>query len=252
MTEEKRSQSIRQIEAGIRALASECRLLDERRHILLPLLKDAAIQQALRAKLDSTPGAYAWNRLVPLLGLDLLRDHARLFLDTNAKTGSLMSLWRKFSADPEVKRHFRDAYGRMLDGLYVGGVGNLPADLSAKVMSDFKEKDRNRNFADFDSRLLRLEADMATLAQDAVVGKVREFRNRYVAHMDVRELNGEFRLYDPAILGLTYDALFDFGGRCFAAVGVLMQLLTGENWELEVSANTHTERGRALWVTLSQ
>jgi hypothetical protein len=43
----------------------------------------------LKKKLDKTLGAGAWNHLAPLLGQDLLRDQARLFLDDDKRSGSL-------------------------------------------------------------------------------------------------------------------------------------------------------------------
>lgn len=68
--------------------------------------RGSEIQEALK-KLDKTTGVGAWNHLAPLLGQDLLRDQARLFLDDDKRSGSLSNLWRKIHADPAIKVHFR-------------------------------------------------------------------------------------------------------------------------------------------------
>lgn len=68
MKPEELEQRIRQIDGFVRVLTQECHILDERRHILSPLIQDPAIQAGLKAKLDKTPGANAWNHLAPLLG----------------------------------------------------------------------------------------------------------------------------------------------------------------------------------------
>lgn len=78
MKPEELEQRIRQIDGFVRVLTQECHILDERRHILSPLIQDPAIQAGLKAKLDKTPGANAWNHLAPLLGQDLVRDQSRL------------------------------------------------------------------------------------------------------------------------------------------------------------------------------
>ena len=44
MTPEDLGQRVRQIDGYIRVLTQECHILDERRHILAPLIQDAAIQ----------------------------------------------------------------------------------------------------------------------------------------------------------------------------------------------------------------
>lgn len=51
MKPEELEQRIRQIDGFVRVLTQECHILDERRHILSPLIQDPAIQAGLKAKL---------------------------------------------------------------------------------------------------------------------------------------------------------------------------------------------------------
>lgn len=52
MKPEELEQRIRQIDGFVRVLTQECHILDERRHILSPLIQDPEIQAGLKAKLD--------------------------------------------------------------------------------------------------------------------------------------------------------------------------------------------------------
>ena len=52
MTREELEQRVRQIDGFIRVLTQECHILDERRHILAPLIQNTEIQAGLKAKLD--------------------------------------------------------------------------------------------------------------------------------------------------------------------------------------------------------
>ena len=66
MKPEELEQRIRQIDGFVRVLTQECHILDERRHILSPLIQDPAIQAGLKAKLDKTPAPMrgtTWLRL---------------------------------------------------------------------------------------------------------------------------------------------------------------------------------------------
>ena len=138
MKPEELEQRIRQIDGFVRVLTQECHILDERRHILSPLIQDPEIQAGLKTKLDKTPGANAWNHLAPLLGQDLVRDQSRLFLDNHWRSGSLTNLWRKLQADPTIKRHYREAYGRMFDHFDDEPISDLPPEQSAFFLQQFR------------------------------------------------------------------------------------------------------------------
>jgi hypothetical protein len=248
---EELSQRISQIDGFIRALTQECHILDERRHILAPLLQNAEVQEALKKKLDKTTGAGAWNHLVPLLGQDLLRDQARLFLDDDKRSGSLSNIWRKLHADPAIKAHFRDAYGRMFDELHHDQITDLSPELSVAIMEKFMEQDRATNYAQFDEQWERLDADMAALKAHPVAAKIKTFRDKHHAHFEMQKLDEEPKAFDVNTIGLTFTEVLAFGDGCQALVAKLGLLLTGTSWEPEQFAEGHAKQGTAMWLTLA-
>lgn len=251
MSSEELDQRIRQIDGFIRALTQECHILDERRYILAPLIQDGEIQAALRAKLDKTPGANAWNHLAPLLGQDLVRDQSRLFLDNDAKSGSLANLWRKLHADPAIKEHYRDAYGKMFDHLHVAQIDGLPEESSATFMERFKERDRFENYARFDTGWANVDANMTSLKAHPVAAKVKTMRDKHHAHLQMNKLDEEPGAFDVSTIGLTFQEVLAFADECQAIVAELGLLLTGTNWDPKQFALAHEEHGKAMWRTLA-
>ena len=251
MTPEELKQRIAQIEGFVRALTQQCHILDERRHILAPLLQNAEVQEALQKKLDKTTGVGAWNHLAPLLGQDLLRDQARLFLDDDKRSGSLSNLWRKLHVDPAIKVHFRDLYGHMLDALHYDQISDLSPESSAAIMEKFMEQDRATNYAKFDERWERLEADMAALKADPVAAKIKTFRDKHHAHFEMQKLDEEPKAFDVKTIGLTFNEVLAFGDGCQALVAELGLLLTGTNWDPKQFAEGHAKQGTAMWLTLA-
>ncbi|NCT86897.1 hypothetical protein GXB84_06080 [Stenotrophomonas acidaminiphila] len=251
MTKGELDQRVRQIDGFIRVLTQECHILDERRHILSPLIQDPEIQAGLKAKLDKTPGANAWNHLAPLLGQDLVRDLSRLFLDNDPRSGSLANLWRKIHAAPGIKEHFRDLYGRMFDHLHDAPIGDLSPEMSAIFQEKFREQDRVRNYAQFDERWSKLEADNEALKTHPVVIKIKTMRDKHHAHLEMSKLDEEPRAFDISTIGLTFTELLDFSDECQAMVAELGLLLTGTNWDPKQFASVHEKNGKAMWRTLA-
>lgn len=251
MTKGELDQRVRQIDGFIRVLTQECHILDERRHILAPLIQDAEIQAGLKAKLDKTPGANAWNHLAPLLGQDLVRDQSRLFLDNDPRSGSLTNLWRKLNADPAIKEHYRERYGTMFDEFHDDPISGLPPESSAVFQERFRQQDRVRNYAQFDTRWAELVANMVALSTHPVATKIKILRDKHHAHLEMSKLDDEPGAFDINTIGLTFTEVLEFSDECQAIVAELGLLLTGTNWDPKQFSSIHEKHGKAMWRTLA-
>jgi hypothetical protein len=245
------NQRIAQAEGFIRALTQECHTLDARRHILAPLLQNPGINNALKKKLDKTPGVGAWNHLAPLLGQDLLRDEARLFLDDDKRSGSLPNLWRKLQADPRIKNHFREAYAGMLDDIHSGEINGIPPEVSAEFMEQFKQQDRAVNYSRFDKGWGRLETEISALENDPVAKKIKTFRDKHHAHLEMQKLDEEPKPFEVDSIELTFNEVLEFADRCQAIVAELGLLLTRTSWDPQQFSEAHAKQGTAMWKALA-
>lgn len=238
---------IQQIDGWTRALTSEVHFLDERVHLVKPLVQDREVQAAMQAKLDRTLGAELWNHLVPLLGQDYIRELARLFLDEGKKTGSLTNIWRKLNVSG-VRERYRVSYGHKDDYHY-----DRPMDgFSQEVKEEWRQQDREKNLAHFDNEWSRLSKAMEELINDSVGNSIRTFRDKRHAHWEMQPLGHDPAPFNISTLGLTYDAIFAFGQRCEQILADLGKLLTDTHWEPSQFSEMSAEQGKALWMTLAK
>lgn len=245
-TQEELNQRVRQIDGWIRALTSQAHFLDERVHLLKPLVHDREVQAAMKAKLDQTQGVGLWNHLVPLLGQDYIRELARLFLDRGEKTGSLTNIWRKLQV-PGVSDHYRDSYGRMFDDLQ----GEPIKGISEATREEWRQRERDRCMIVFDEEWTRLSVALDELSNDPVGNSVKTFRDKRHAHWEMQPIDQEPAAFDIGTLNLTYDGVFEFGLKCEKILADLGKLLTHTPWEPSEFSEMSAEQGRALWMTLA-
>jgi hypothetical protein len=238
---------IQQIDGFIRALTSEAHFLDERAYLLKPLVLDDEVKAAMKVKLDKTPGVGLWNHLTPLLGQDLIRELARLFLDKGDKTGSLTNIWRKLQV-PGIREHYRTSYGGMFDSFQ-----DSPTEyVSEGIREEWRQRDREENMAQFDERWSAVSQAMKELEIDSVAISVRTFRDKHHAHWEMQKLGEEPKPFDISTLSLTYQGIFDFGDRCLKLLSELGLLLTHHSWDPNQFSDISSEQGRALWMTLAK
>jgi len=238
---------IERIDGWIRALVSEAHFQDERIHLLKPLVLDSSVQSAMKAKLDKTRGVALWNHMVPLLGQDYIRDLARLFLDKGAKTGSLTNIWKKLQV-PGMREHYRDSYGRMFDELQAGPIEGI----SETTVGAWRQRDRDENMAQFDEKWAEINEAMAELEVDPLAVKIKTFRDKRHAHMEMQPMGQDPTPFDITTLGLTFSEIFEFGRRCQQLLANLGVLLTHTYWEPDQFSDVSAENGKALWMTLAK
>ena len=237
---------IERIDGWIRALTSEAHFQDERVHLLKPLVLDADVQAAMKAKLDKTRGVMLWNHLAPLLGQDYIRDLSRLFLDKGGKTGSLTNIWKKLQV-PGMREHYRDSYSRMFDELQAAPIEGI----SEATVEAWRQRDRDANAAQFDEKWAAISQAMADLDVDPLALKIKTFRDKHHAHMEMQPMRMEPKPFDIGSLGLTFSGVFGFGQRCQQLLADLGVLLTHTHWEPDQFSDISAESGKALWMTLA-
>ena len=194
-----RRQRLEQIKGYAITLAQAVLVMDERRHILEPLLKDDSVRSALHKKFKKTYGAHAYNHLAPLMAQDLLRDLARLFLDSDRRAGSLINLYRKASA-PAIRCALKQKFAEIPDkwNNKPGSIGGLSESQSAEIRKQFRDKDRKEYEESFEEGWESAVKAVKDLAEDPVAAKIKTFRDKYHAHLQMTPLG-----QDPGPFDLT-------------------------------------------------
>ncbi|MHA7881265.1 MAG: AbiU2 domain-containing protein [Saccharospirillum sp.] len=245
-------QRLEQLEGYSKTLVQAVRVMDERRHILEPLLKDEEVKCALGEKFRNTFGAHAYNHLVPLFTQDLVRDLARLFLDQDRRSGSLINLYRKAS-ESEVYSALREQFRRIPDKWYenADGIGDLPKELAASMLAEMQENHRKDFEASFDSAWDEVSKAVSELEADPISAKLKTFRDKYHAHLEMSALGQDPAPFNIASLGLTYNDILAFSDRYMRAAFELDRLISGTVSDPEEFSELHRQYGAAMWRILA-
>lgn len=249
---EERNQRLQHIQAYAKAMIQGVRIMDERRHILQPLLRDEAVRNALNTKFKNTYGAHAYNHLVPLLAQDLVRDLARLYLDDDRRAGSFVNLHRK-AADPAMHKALKEYFRSLPDKWHEqpGPIEGLSVEASDRIRDSWRDKDREDFAKSFSEGWATVTAAMAELQSDPVAEKIKTFRDKYHAHLEMAPLGKDPGPFDVANLGLTYNDLLSFADRYMPALFELARVLTGHVHDVEGFSEVHRKYGEGMWRVLA-
>lgn len=252
MKAEEKKHRLEQIEAYAKALTQGVRIMDERRHILQPLLRDEDIRAALGEKFRDTFGAHAYNHLVPLFAQDLVRDLTRLYLDEDRKAGSFANLYRKAS-ERDVHAALRERFRNIPDNWHQkpGPISGLTEEQTEKTRGEWRDKDREDFAKSFDEGWEIATAAMKELAEDPVAEKIKTFRDKYHAHMEMAPLGSDPGPFDVSKLGLKYNDILEFAERYMPALFELTRVLTGNVHDVEGFSNVHQRYGHDMWRILA-
>lgn len=252
MAHEDREQVLAQIEAYAKALIQGIRLMDERRHILEPLLRNDEVKDALAEKFKGTFGAHAYNHLAPLISQDLVRDLARLFLDADHKAGSFANLHRK-ALVPEVHRTLREQFRCFPDTWHNVStpIDGLTEEQTALVRTACRDKEREDFAESFDKGWATASEAIETMKKDPIADKIKTFRDKYHAHLEMAPLGSDPGPFNVSSLGLTIDDILQFADRYIPAVFELACILTGNVQDVEDFSNAHRKNGNDMWRVLA-
>ena len=252
MAHEDREQVLAQIEAYAKALIQGVRLMDERRHILEPLLQNDEVKDALAEKFKGTFGAHAYNHLAPLISQDLVRDLARLFLDAGHKAGSFANLHRK-ALVPEVHRTLREQFRCFPDTWHDVStpIDGLTEEQTALVRKAWRDNEREDFAESFDKGWATASEAIETMKKDPIADKIKTFRDKYHAHLEMAPLGSDPGPFNVSSLGLTIDDILQFADRYIPAVFEPARILTGNVQDVEDFSKAHRKNGNDMWRVLA-
>ncbi|SHF08607.1 hypothetical protein SAMN04487965_1332 [Microbulbifer donghaiensis] len=251
MSKPRLSELIIQVEGYANNLVNSVKILDERRYILEPLVNCEEIKTALSHKLKGTFGSRAYNHLVPLLSQDLVRDISRVFLDEARRSGSLINLYRKCE-DRRVYEKLKDNFRSIPDRWHENPkIPGLPKEIAKEVIHDWRNQDRNDFESSFNEGWDSVSCAIDQIKSDAVAVKIKTFRDKYHAHLEMTPLGHEPGPFDVGSLDLTINNLFEFVDRYTSPAFELVRLITGCVHDVESFSEIHKKYGLDMWSILS-
>ena len=242
---------LEQLEGYSKTLVQAMRVLDERRHILQPLLEDTEVKDALAKKLENSIGGHAYNHLVPWFAQDLVRDLTRLFLDQDRRSGSLVNLYRK-SSDPKVLNALKEQFRSIPDKWYKDGdgIGDLPKEMAEEVLTKMHKNHCDDFEKSFEKDWDEVATAVANLEADPVSDKLKTFRDKYHAHLEMSPLGQDPTPFDVGSLGLTYNDILAFIDRFMWVPFEINRMISGTVYSVDEFSALHRQYGSAMWRAL--
>lgn len=252
MTNPSLDEKLKSLRGYSKSMIQAMRVMDQRRHILQPLIDDRPIHDALAARINGTSAVTAYNHLVPIFALDFVRDLARLFLDRGTKVASLANVWRKAS-EQSVHSKLRDEFGQMPEKWYRGRApfDGFTMQETQLFLDEMLRKDKSEFLASFDDGWGTVEAGIDRLNQDPLSDKIRIVRDKYQAHFEMTRVDQEPEPMRISELQLKYEDLFKFADCYLPIAYELNRIITGTLYDASESTRLHSESGRALWSVLA-
>lgn len=245
-------QKIAHVRGYARALASAMWLMDERRYLLQPLFSDDEVRKELGKKLNGTMGARAYQQLVPVLAQDLLRDLVRLVLDDDKRSGNFPNVFRKAS-EPTILAALREHHRTIPDRWDRGNftAEGFTKEEAAELHDGFLKRDREEFGTAFDTGVATVERAIRDLEANPVAAKMKTFRDKNHAHLEMRPFGQDPVPFPVKDLGLTYNEIFDFADRYKPAILELVRLVTAETFAMKSFTAAHQAYGSDFWRILA-
>lgn len=245
-------QKVAHVRGYARALASAMWLMDERRYLLQPLFSDDEVRKEFGKKLDGTMGARAYHQLIPLLAGDLLRDLVRLLLDDDKRSGSFPNVFRKAS-EPTILAALREYHRTIPDrwdreDFTAQGFTKEEAE---SLHEEFLRREREDYGKAFDSGVATVERAIRDLELNPVAAKMKTFRDKNHAHLEMRPFGQDPVPFPVKDLGLTFNDIFDFADRYKPAILELVRLVTAKSFAMKSFTDAHQKYGSDFWRTLA-
>lgn len=226
------------------------RTMDQRRHILEPLVRDQEIKDALRIKFEGTDGVRAYNHLASWLAQDLIRDLARLFFDEQKKVASFKNIYRKAS-EPKMHAALKKQFSCLFDESSSIPIAGLTEEQCASARRMLREKNREDLVKSFEMGWNFVSAEKTDMEKDSIVEKFKTFRDKYHAHLEMTPLDTDPRPFDVSKLNLSYNDILTFAERYMPAAFELARILTGNVHDVEGFSNIHKKSGTIMWRILA-
>lgn len=236
---------VEKIVAYAKAMADLYLSANQKLAILDPLLG-----KGFSEPLDSTHGAHAYNALTLSLLLDVVRDSHAFVLDRDSRAPSLENIWLIMN-EAALKRALREVWSRPpAPGTFHDGGQVLSGERKRKAEDEYYVRERREREARFDGLWTEVEADLPKVLGSPLARRIRDARNKSVAHYEMRSAGGALKVFQPADAGLTWGDPSAFMDQVEPVLFNVVLLATNGSYDLTRFKAVHAEYARDFWDRL--
>lgn len=231
--------------AKLRAHAS--RVLDLFRTLRdrFALLKPLAFDADLASRVGDGPRAYAHMVLKDALLESCVQNIAKISSDSDGRTPSLTNIMDALDW-ATVQAKLRTDYAVPPISTLVTG-DSLPAELEAEL----RQKEADRLAAEFDNAFAQLREDWQRVQADGRIAAFKTWRDKVIAHSELRHADGAYAPVDLATLGLTWGDLEPVIGELQEVVAGVGIVVRGASFAWGMLDEQLNEASTAYWAAFA-
>jgi hypothetical protein len=251
-------QRLEHLQARAKALIRALRVMEERRAIIEPLLTSGELHDAIASRINGTKAPSSFNHLVPMVMSAQIGDAGRLFLDKDKNAVSLKAIHDRASTC-DLYALIREEYIRIPQSF--GMVWAVPTDVTLsnedqeRIKQETEDRLRREDMElyqeEFDRKWVEISQAIEDLTTCEIAKKVKEFRDKHQAHLEMARMSEGPNIYDVSSLQLTFNDVMDFQRRYVQVAIDLVLLITGTNWDLESTREHAKKSSEAMWAIFS-
>lgn len=212
---------------------------DQKIAILKPLLYD----KKLIKKWDGSNGAHGLNLLNMTLYFDLIRELAAISLDKNNRSPSIKNVLQLLDSC-NLLNYLKEEYCEPHPIKWINDV-----DEDSKIFWEVKHRKRElaENEDRFNNTYQEIRAEYKTLKDSELYKKIRDARNKLIAHYEMRHDGEAPRMLTPSDFGLKWGDVEEYFELIKPIITNLVLIISNEGYARDMYRSHHNKIANDFW-----
>ncbi|MCX8789130.1 AbiU2 domain-containing protein [Vibrio parahaemolyticus] len=230
---------VKKVRAYSTAMISRLIIADRKLALLNPLLNDSDLIH----KWDHSYGGHGLELMRITMYLDIVRELAAISFDRGNTSPSIFNILELISSKPLLEALKRN-YCKPTTITWVN-------DVDPESRAFWEERHKERDLGDksqrFDEHYHKAKKLFSELKGKALHHKIRNVRNKLVAHYEMRQDGTEPRLADPKDFNLKWGDVESYFEELKPIIVELVLLISNEAYALDLFREDHERISRDFW-----
>ncbi|MBV1959736.1 MAG: hypothetical protein KUG53_03265 [Pseudomonadales bacterium] len=204
-----------------------------------PLLFD----KELIEKWDGSHGAHGLNLLNMTLYYDLIRELTAISLDRDKKSPSITNIFKLLDSQ-DLLNHLKAEY---CEPFPMSWINDVDEDSKKFWEEKFSTREFSENEERFNSSYKEAKQEYKSLKKSDLFKKIRNTRNKLVAHYEMRHDGEAPRMVNPADFDLKWGDAEEYFEQIKPIITKLVLIISNEGYALDAYRNQHEKIANDFW-----
>jgi len=227
------------IRAYTKAMIGRLVVADQKIAMLSPLLHD----KELLKKWDDSYGGHGLNLLKMTLYFDLVRELAAISLDKDKRCPSVKNILQLLESQ-DLLNYLKAEY---CEPLPINWINDIDEDSKKFWEEKHHERDLAENEERFNKTYQEIKSEYKALKSSILHEKIRDARNKLIAHYEMRHDGETPRMVDPTDFGLKWGDAEQYYILIKPIITNLVLIISNEGYSLDIYRTQHEAIANDFW-----